>query len=79
VAHVFAGTFNFGKQKKLRPMQVFFVVKQQNKRKLNTHLWFFGGFCKMFNPRFVCLLDVGTGPLKDSLYLLWKAMATNKN
>lgn len=55
------------------------VVKQQNKRKLNTHLWFFGGFCVEINPKFVVLLDVGTGPCKNSLTLLWKAMNIDEN
>jgi chitin synthase len=60
-------------------MQTFFVVKQQNKRKLNTHLWFFGGFCRMLNPKYVMLLDVGTGPKPKALYLLWKAMRDDVN
>lgn len=49
-------------------LTTFLVIKQKNKRKLNTHLWFFGGFGKMINPRYVMLLDVGTGPQEDALF-----------
>ena len=49
-------------------------VKQYNKRKLNTHLWFFGGFCELFQPKYVMLLDVGTKPLPGSLFYLYEAM-----
>ncbi|CAG9318199.1 unnamed protein product [Blepharisma stoltei] len=55
-------------------MQTIFCVKQKNRRKLNTHLWFFGGFCEMFQPKYVMLLDVGTKPLPKSLFYLYEAM-----
>ena len=54
-------------------LQLIFCVKQKNKRKLNTHLWFFGGFCEFINPKFVMLIDVGTAPLPRSLFLLNEA------
>ena len=60
-------------------LTTFLVIKQKNKRKLNTHLWFFGGFGKMINPRYVMLLDVGTGPQEDALFQLWKAMNIDPN
>lgn len=60
-------------------LKVFFCVKQDNARKLNTHLWFFGGFCKEFNPLYVMLLDVGTKPLPGSLYYLYQALANDAN
>lgn len=56
------------------PVQVIFCVKQKNRRKLNSHLWFFGGFCEMINPKYVMLLDVGTKPLPKSLFYLYEAM-----
>jgi chitin synthase len=69
IAHVFEGNSTFDTDDVEEPgIRTFMVVKQKNKRKLNTHLWFFGGFCKMINPRFVMLLDVGTGPAPDSLF-----------
>ena len=60
-------------------MQMFFCIKQKNLRKLNTHLWFFGGFCEFMNPNFVILLDVGTKSLEKSLYYLYKAMRVDPN
>jgi cellulose synthase/poly-beta-1,6-N-acetylglucosamine synthase-like glycosyltransferase len=56
------------------PLKLVFCVKQMNKRKLNSHLWFFGGFCPMIKPRFVMMLDVGTRPLPGSLFYLYQAM-----
>lgn len=61
----------------LNELQLIFCVKQKNKRKLNTHLWFFGGFCEMFNPNYIMMLDVGTKPLEKSLFYLYEAMKTN--
>lgn len=55
-------------------LQLIFCVKQKNKRKLNTHLWFFGGFCEFIQPKFVMLIDVGTMPLHKSLFYLYEAM-----
>jgi cellulose synthase/poly-beta-1,6-N-acetylglucosamine synthase-like glycosyltransferase len=55
-------------------LNMIWCIKQKNMRKLNTHLWFFGGFCQLMNPKYVCLLDVGTKPLRDSLYNMWEAL-----
>ena len=60
-------------------LQVIFCVKHFNKRKLNTHLWFFGGFCNEIQPLYVILLDVGTKPLAGSLFYMYEAMALNDN
>lgn len=60
-------------------LQLIFCVKHLNKRKLNTHLWFFGGFCYALNPRFIQLLDVGTIPKAKSLWYLYEAMVVDKN
>ena len=71
-AHLFMQDYVFGANEV--PLQTILCVKQFNKRKLNTHLWFFGGFCEMINPTFVMLLDVGTKPLEGSLFYLYEAM-----
>jgi chitin synthase len=55
-------------------MPVYFCVKQQNKRKLNSHLWYFGGFCKVFDPKYCMLVDAGTEPEEKSLFYLYKAL-----
>ncbi|CAG9332980.1 unnamed protein product [Blepharisma stoltei] len=75
-AHCFMKTHYFGKSE--HGLQMIFCVKQKNKRKLNTHLWFFGGFCEMLQPKYVMLLDVGTKPLDKSLFHLYEAMETDK-
>ena len=71
-AHCFMHELKLNETEK--KLKLIFCVKEDNKRKLNTHLWFFGGFCEMINPKFVMLLDVGTKPLTNSLYYLYQAM-----
>ena len=71
-AHIYSQQVTLGNNE--LPLQLIMCIKQFNKRKLNTHLWFFGGFCEMINPEFVMLLDVGTKPLPGSLYYLYEAM-----
>lgn len=75
--HCFAQRRTFGTC--VIPLNIIFCVKQQNKRKLNTHLWFFGGFCYEMKPKYVILLDVGTRPLPGSLFYLYEAMECNEN
>jgi chitin synthase len=79
VAHIFEAKTNFGLGDDYPELNLLFVVKQKNKRKLNSHFWFFGGFCKMIVPKYVLLLDVGTEPMPDAVYLLWKAMNIDQN
>ena len=55
-------------------LNTIFCVKHLNKRKLNTHRWFFEGFCSRIKPDYVALLDVGTIPKPTGLYLLFDAM-----
>jgi len=51
-------------------MDVLFVVKAENKKKLHSHLWLFYGFCIQFKPKYVFLIDMGTEPMKKSLLAL---------
>ena len=76
IAHCFSCRTNFGLEG-YPELQLVFCVKQKNKRKLNTHLWFFGGFCKMIEPKFVMLIDVGTKPFGKSLCYLYDTMKMN--
>lgn len=52
----------------LPPLQVVFAMKEQNRGKLHSHLWFFEGFAHVMKPKFTFLLDVGTLP-QDSAFL----------
>lgn len=44
-------------------------------RKLNSHLWYFSGFCNYVWPDYCMLLDVGTEPLERGITELYRAMA----
>lgn len=76
-AHLFSQKIFFGNTR--APLNIIFCVKQYNKRKLNSHLWLFGGFCEVINPEFVMLLDVGTKPMNDSLFYLYDALTRYPN
>ncbi|KAH0837983.1 glycosyltransferase family 2 protein [Lanmaoa asiatica] len=54
------------------PVQILFCLKEQNKKKLNSHRWFFNAFGPLINPNVCVLLDVGTKPTGTSIYDLWK-------
>ncbi|KAF8347016.1 glycosyltransferase family 2 protein [Amanita rubescens] len=54
------------------PVQIIFCLKEQNKKKLNSHRWFFNAFGPLINPNVCILLDVGTKPTGTSIYELWK-------
>lgn len=54
------------------PVQVIFCLKEQNKKKLNSHRWFFNAFGPLVKPNVCVLLDVGTKPTGTSIYELWK-------
>jgi chitin synthase len=77
------------------PVQVIFCLKEQNKKKLNSHRWFFNAFGPLVKPNgwsryffwdvfnfflSVCvLLDVGTKPTGTSIYELWKCFDRHSN
>jgi chitin synthase len=60
-------------------LNLIWAIKQENKKKLNTHLWFFGGFCQYIQPKYVMLLDVGTRPHPDALFKLYECMKLDRN
>ena len=61
------------------PVQILFCLKEQNKKKLNSHRWFFNAFGPILQPNVCVLLDVGTMPGPTSIYHLWKAFDINSN
>ena len=75
IAHCFQQVYQY----KEASLNLIFCMKQKNMRKLNTHLWFFSGFCRMINPRFVMLLDVGTKPHETALWKLYEALDRDEN
>ncbi|SGY80101.1 BQ5605_C008g05303 [Microbotryum silenes-dioicae] len=56
----------------ISPIQILFCLKEQNKKKLNSHRWAFNAFCHQLRPNVCVLLDVGTRPGGSSIYHLWK-------
>jgi len=63
---------NLGSQK----LNVFFTIKIMNKGKLSSHLWFFQGFCKTFNPDYCTVIDCGTKPEKEGVFNFFRALET---
>jgi chitin synthase len=61
------------------PIQIIFCLKEQNKKKLNSHRWFFNAFGPLVKPNVCVLLDVGTKPTGTSIYELWKCFDRHKN
>ncbi|KAI0068051.1 glycosyltransferase family 2 protein [Artomyces pyxidatus] len=61
------------------PIQIVFCLKEQNKKKLNSHRWFFNAFGPLIKPNVCILLDVGTKPTKTSIYELWKCFDKHSN
>lgn len=61
------------------PVQLLFCLKEQNKKKLNSHRWFFNAFGPLINPNVCVLLDVGTKPSGTSIYELYKVFEKHEN
>lgn len=53
---------------------MFFCVKHKNQGKLSSHMMFFEGFCKLFDPEYCILADVGVKPQKDAIFKMFKHM-----
>ncbi|CCM03651.1 uncharacterized protein FIBRA_05795 [Fibroporia radiculosa] len=84
-AHIFEFTSNVvisekGEvSKSACPIQIIFCLKEQNKKKLNSHRWFFNAFGPLIRPNVCVLLDVGTKPTGTSIYELWKCFDRHSN
>ncbi|KAI7944401.1 hypothetical protein MJO28_010096 [Puccinia striiformis f. sp. tritici] len=63
----------------LVPVQMTFVLKQKNAKKINSHRWLFNAICPHLEPDVCILLDAGTKPGPRSLYYLWEAFHHNPN
>jgi chitin synthase len=55
------------------PMQVIFILKEKNAKKINSHKWFFNAICASLEPDVTMLLDVGTKPSDNSFWHLYEA------
>lgn len=52
----------------------FFCGKHENVGKIESHLWFFKGFCAYINPTYCQMIDGGTIPLRNSISKIFKRM-----
>ncbi|KIJ70012.1 glycosyltransferase family 2 protein [Hydnomerulius pinastri MD-312] len=57
----------------LVPVQIIFVLKAKNQKKINSHRWLFNAIGKILNPEMCVLIDAGTKPGHKSIYYLWEA------
>lgn len=44
------------------PMPIHFAIKHQNQGKIESHKWFFKGFCQYMDPLFTQIIDCGSIP-----------------
>jgi chitin synthase len=49
------------------PMPIHFCIKHRNQGKIESHKWFFKGFCEYMNPRYTQIIDCGSIPLWNSI------------
>ena len=75
----FSNTRMVGNQYSEEKLNIFFAVKTLNKGKLSSHLWFFQGFCKTFNPDYCTVVDCGTKPEKKGVFNFFKALESERN
>jgi chitin synthase len=79
--HLFEHLFEFHKEEFLRdtypPIQLVLAMKEHNRGKLDSHLWFFMAFAEQLNPHYLTLLDCGTKPNPDGLVKCWDAFDQN--
>ncbi|CAI2361932.1 unnamed protein product [Moneuplotes crassus] len=61
------------------PIDVHLVVKHFNRGKIESHLWFFKGFCNTVQPTLATIIDAGTIPLWNSLSKMSIFMELNYN
>ena len=55
--------------KDIVPVQLVFCLKEENKKKINSHRWLFNAFCPVLQPTVVTLVDVGTRLNNTAIYL----------
>lgn len=67
-----------GADNKTVPVQLMFLLKEQNKQKINSHRWALNFIAPNLRPEVVVLLDVGTEPGPNSIYKLWQAFKDPK-
>ena len=60
------------------PMPIHFVIKHRNQGKIESHKWFFRGFCTYMNPVYAQIIDCGSIPLWNSISRIIKYLDKNR-
>lgn len=63
----------------LVPVQIIFVLKAKNQKKINSHRWLFNAIGRMLRPEICVLIDAGTKPGHKSIYYLWEAFYNDEH
>ncbi|KAJ7591104.1 glycosyltransferase family 2 protein [Mycena floridula] len=63
----------------LVPVQIIFVLKAKNQKKINSHRWLFNAIGLHLNPEICVLIDAGTKPGHKSIYYLWEAFYNDQH
>jgi chitin synthase len=58
----------------IQPIRIITGLKERNRGKLNSHLWFFHLICMHLNPDYCVLIDCGTEPKPVSIVYLVEEM-----
>ncbi|KRW99162.1 hypothetical protein PPERSA_07405 [Pseudocohnilembus persalinus] len=61
------------------PLTCLYLHKHLNAKKLSSHLWFFEGFCRQFQPKYCAFIDVGTIPNEFGLVKYFEALEGDQN
>ena len=59
-------------------MPIHFVIKHRNQGKIESHKWFFKGFCEYMQPDYVQIIDCGSIPLWNSISRIIKYLDKNR-
>lgn len=61
------------------PLPIHFMIKHHNQGKIESHKWFFKGFCNYMNPIYAQIIDCGSIPLWNSISQIIRHMDTFTN
>jgi hypothetical protein len=61
-------------ESEFEPMQLVCVVKHFARRKLNSRMWFFKGFCEAINPKHCIVINSGVLPSTNAVWSLYRCL-----
>jgi hypothetical protein len=73
VAHCFQSVV-VTDETEFEPMQLVCVVKHFARRKLNSRMWFFKGFCEAINPKYCIVINSGVLPSTNAVWSLYRSL-----